>query len=139
MNKTQCNSETQSKPCQICRVVPSGLGMPGPPAGFCAQCGCGAVCREDKAAADRTYSRTVASPGHAPGRSKPEDKNQITSKLIYLKHVSPEDREQSSVERHCEEVLPLGKGRKFRQHRNNQSKCKGILNTCIHIFLLLLA
>lgn len=146
MNKTPCDSETQSRPCQTPRVVPSGLGMPGPLAGFCARCGCGAVCKEDKAAADRTYSRTAASPGHAPGRSKPEDKNQITSKLTYLKHVSLEDREQSSVERHCEEVcvftkhlssLQAKEGKSDssqRKQSQKQSKCKGI---CINFKYIL--
>lgn len=48
--------------------------MHGPLAGFCVRCGGGAVCREGRAAADRTYNRTVVSPGHAPDRSEPEDK-----------------------------------------------------------------
>lgn len=70
-------------------VVPSGLGMHGPLAGSCVRCGCGAVCREGKAAADRTYNRTVVSPGHAPDRSEPVDKSQIKSQL---KHFLPQGR-----------------------------------------------
>lgn len=79
------------------RVVPSGLGMRGPLAGFCVQCGHAAVCREGRAAADKTYNRTVVSPGHAPDRSEPEDRSQIKSELIYLKHILPQGRKSSSV------------------------------------------
>ena len=57
--------------------------MRGPQAGFCVRCGCVVVCREGRAAADRTYNRTVVSPGRAPDRSEPEDKNQIQSQRIY--------------------------------------------------------
>lgn len=58
-------------------VLPSGLGMPGPLEGFCVPCGFGAVCRVDRAAADRTYSRTAVSPGRAPDKSEPDKRSQI--------------------------------------------------------------
>lgn len=47
--------------------------MPGPQEVFYVLCGCVAVCREDRAAADRTDSRTAVSPGRAPDRLKPEE------------------------------------------------------------------
>lgn len=85
------------------RVVPSGLGMHGPLAGSCVRCGCGAVCREGRAAADRTYNRTVVSPGHAPDRLEPEDKSQIK-----LKHILPQERKSRSL-RGCVYIQGLPK------------------------------
>lgn len=57
--------------------VPSRLGMPGLQEEFCARCGCAAICREGRAAADRTCSRTVASPGHGPDRLEPVEESLI--------------------------------------------------------------
>lgn len=76
------------------RVLPLGPGMHEPQAGFCARCGRGAVCREGKAAADRTCNRTVISPDRAPDRSEPEQgESREIHKRIYLDHISLRGRE----------------------------------------------
>lgn len=71
--------------------------MPGLQEGFYVRCGCAAVCREGRAAADRTYNRTVASPGHGPDRSEPVEENQIKSEILYLKLSLPAERKSRAV------------------------------------------
>lgn len=90
--------------------------MPGLLEGSCVRCGCAAVCREGRAAADMTDSRTVASPGHGLDRSEPEEESQIKSELIYLKHsLLVGGREYGSVAGDLLTLpyLPFSKGRKF--------------------------
>lgn len=94
----KCFTFSEPSHALIPRVVPSGPGMHGPPAGSCVRCGPGAVCREGRAAADRTYNRTVVSPGHAPDRSEPEDKSGIKLKRTHLKHVLAEARKSRSLD-----------------------------------------
>lgn len=56
-------------------LAPSGLGTHEPPAGFYVQSGCVSVCRGDRAAADRTCSRTGVSPGRVLDTSESENKS----------------------------------------------------------------
>lgn len=64
------------------RFPPSGLGTREPPAGFYVQSGRASACRADRAAADRTCSRTVVSPDRVLDTSTPGgggNKNKMTS------------------------------------------------------------
>lgn len=64
--------------------------------GFCVRCGCASVCREGRAAAGRTDSRTGASPGRGLDKSEPGERVVLFESLCTSLYFSERELSHTS-------------------------------------------